>query len=121
MANSVVLKSTINEATLYANGTATFTVVGNNSVSNISFIDGHGVEQNVASATIRKIICSTNAAAATWTLARGSNVYWSCGGNFTFDFAAHGMPLTQDANGTIVVTLAGGAGSILVDVAKVSV
>lgn len=120
MSTSLVLKNSLNEATLWASTNTTFVIAGNGSVSNVAITNGDGATQNVASASIRKIICSTNAAGAVWTVSRGANAVWVCGGNFTFDFQAHGMPLTQDATANVVVGIAGGAGTILVDIAKVS-
>ena len=118
---SLVLKNALNQATLWASTNSTFVIAGNASISNVSFINSDNVQQNVASASIRKIICSTNATGATWTVSRGANVVWQCSGNYTFDFQAHGMPLTQDSSANIVVAIAGGAGTILIDISKVSV
>jgi hypothetical protein len=120
MSTSLVLKNSLNEATLWASTNTTFVIAGNNSVSNVSYVNSDNLVQNVASASIRKIICSTNATGAVWTISRGGNVAWQCSGNFTFDFQAHGMPLTQDAAANVVVGIAGGAGTILIDISKVS-
>jgi hypothetical protein len=115
-----VLKNSLNEAVLWANATTTFVIAGNSSVSNVCFTNQANVSQNVAGASIRKIIIATVNNSSQWEVKRGANQVWIGGGNYTFDFAAHNMILNQDKAANVVVTLTGG-GTIMLDISKESV
>ena len=115
-----VLKNSLNEAVLWANTTTTFVIAGNSSVSNVCYTNTNGVSQNVAGATIRKIMIACVNTTSQWEVKRGANQVWIGGGNYTFDFAAHNMILNQDKSANVVVTLTGG-GTIMLDISKESV
>lgn len=111
-----VIKNTLTTAVVHLIATGTTIIAGNATVSNVA-IPG----QNVASASIKKIMCSSNSATGTWTISRGANVVWIASGNFLYDFQAHGIPLSQDGSANLVATLAGGNGSIIIEISKDSV
>lgn len=111
-----VIKNTLTTSVVHLIATGTVVIAGNNSVSNVAYLT-----QNVASASIKKIMCSSNSATGTWTIARGANTVWIASGNFLYDFQAHGSPLSQDSTANLVCTLSGGSGSILVELSKESV
>lgn len=116
-----IIKNTLTTTVLHFIANATTVVVGNNSVSNIAYVNTSGAIQDVASASIRKILCSSNSASGTWTVKRGANVVWIASGNFLYDFQAHGGNIDIDKTANVVVELTGGSGSILIELSKESV
>lgn len=117
-----ILKNTLTETVLFFSGNSgVITVQGNNSVSNVAYTNANGVSQNVAAASIRKIIASSNNATAQWTIYRGANVAWVASGNFMWDFSAHNMVLNQDSIAPLTANLVGGAGTIAISISKDSV
>lgn len=115
-----ILKNSLNTTVLHFIANATTVVAGNATVSNISYTNVDNVAQNVASASIKKILCSSNSATGTWTIKRGANVVWVASGNFLYDFQAHGANIGIDKAANVVVELTGGSGSIIIELSKES-
>lgn len=88
---------------------ATYVVVGNNSVSNIA----SGAEI-VDSAAIRRVVWGTDT--GQWTVKRGSNTVLVLSG--TNELLLNGMSLGKDSTANVVITLSGGTGFIMVELAK---
>lgn len=117
-----ILKNTLNETILFFNASSgVINIQGNNSVSNVAYTNSNGVSQNVASASIRKIIASSNNSTAQWTVYRGANVAWVASGNFMWDFSAHNMVLNQDNTAPLTANIVGGSGTIAISISKDSV
>lgn len=99
---------------LHFTATGSVNVAGNSTSSDIATGD-----EVLTGAYIRRIWWGCNAAAATWTVQRGSNTVVVLNGSGSMDFSEAGSPIIGSSTSNVVATLAGGAGFIMIDLAKI--
>lgn len=90
---------------------STYVVVGNNSVSNIASTNTEVVD----SATIRRVVWGTDGTGY-WTVKRGANTILVLNG--TNELLLNGMSINKDKSANVVVSLSGGTGFIMLELAK---
>lgn len=116
MATSSVMHNKLyGRVTLHAIANVTWTIAGNNSVSNVAIND-----EVLDGGSIRRVwwdTASTNN--AFWEVKRGSNTVMKLHGAGHLDFVAGGTSMDVDKAGTIVITLNNSTdGFIMLDVQK---
>lgn len=108
-----ILKNTLNNVVLhFTANSGNVIIAGNSGTSNVAYST-----QTVTKAEIRQILCSSN---NVWTIKRGEDVVWHGAGNFHWNFAGHNVVLNQNAVANLSVEIAGGVGSIIVEMSKES-
>lgn len=104
MLNKKNLSATIHNAT-----NATYTIAGNNSVSNVATSD-----EVLTGASIKQVwYGSPSGSTAYWVVKRGSNTVLVLEGTGYMDFAGNGGLLKQDSTGTVVLELVGSANGFI--------
>jgi len=92
----------------------TLTISGNDSVSNIAIAN-----QTVLGASIKQMWCaSISGNSAFWTISRGSNDIFYPDSTAYLDFSGNGAGLNLFPDATIVVSITGGSGSLMLTLRK---
>jgi hypothetical protein len=102
-------------ATVLFTGNTTLTIAGNTSVSAIATSD-----EVLTGANINQAWCgSPSGASAYWEVKRGANTVAVLDSTAYIDYAGNGASITIDNNATLVVTLFGTPGTLMLELQKV--
>src|SRR4051812_42999187 len=105
-------------AVIHVAASTTLTIAGNDSVSNVAVASSGEV---ISGVSITKVMwgVANNAADSFWEIKRGSNTVLVLPGSGTLNFTKNGCAITQDASGTLVMTLTNTTkGFLVVEVKK---
>lgn len=117
MASSILHNRKNLSVTIHATSNATFTIAGNNSVSNVAIGD-----EVLTGASIKQIwVGSSSSNGAYWQVKRNANTVVIMDSTSWFDFAGNGNMLNKDSSATLVLELHNAAddeGFIMVELQK---
>lgn len=95
--------------TIHDDANVTYTIAGNNSVSNVAIDD-----EVLTGAAIKQVWYGSPSGSHTyWIVKRGSNTVLVLEGTGYLDFAGNGSLLKKDSTGTLVLELVGSANGFI--------
>lgn len=108
---SVIINRKNKTAVVHVTANTTLTIAGTANTSAIALTG-----ETITGATIKQVFFGSDT--GTWTIKRGANTVAVLSGTQHMDYAGLGLALIQDSTATLVITLSGGTGYCMIELAK---